>query len=606
MNTPQYPFRSEAARTINSGQSHSLIVTGNIQDLFCHCRGDVQEYVPLIDLLVDSWSDATPDGIIPVVYELNGPIRFPHANQREVVKNAWMQWRGQLTTDALAIKAMVSPHSKAVTDAENASANFDQNLQLAIESPTLALELLRQLCCCSRSRQANGKRLLVGKLLIIIEGADLLLPESEVNRLNDADRRRVSICQDWFADPGFLSGGDAVVLLAESRSSINSRISRSPVLTEISVPLPDVNSRTHFVEWFRANDSRSAQLKFDGPDADLINLSAGLSLHALRQLLVSASYTGQPLRISQVVDKVEQYIRAQLGDDMVEFKHPQHRLDDLVGFEQLKAFLRTDVIPRLRSTGDDALPGAAVAGPLGSGKTFIFEAVAAELGIPVLVIKGMRSMWFGQTDVLFERFRRVIDTFSRVLIFVDEADTQFGGVGADSHETERRLTGKIQAMMSDTALLGKVSWLLMTARIHLLSPDIRRPGRVGDLIIPVLDPEGADHQAFVQWVLKGIPVVDEALVEEIVGLTTGWSSASFASLRRELSAIVKQGPITAAVIKALFADRIPPAIDEERRLQTLYALINCTRKSLLPPSDEPIAKRREGWSVEIRQLESFR
>ena len=74
------------------------------------------------------------------------------------------------------------------------------------------------------------------------------------------------------------------------------------------------------------------------------------------------------------------------------------------------------------------------------------------------------------------------DALSKVIIFVDEADTQFGGVGSDTHETERRLTGKLQAMMSDTALRGRVALLLVTARIHQLSPDIRRPGRVGDLI----------------------------------------------------------------------------------------------------------------------------
>ena len=73
-----------------------------------------------------------------------------------------------------------------------------------------------------------------------------------------------------------------------------------------------------------------------------------------------------------------------------------------------------------------------------------------------------------------------------------ELGDEFGGVGAETHSTERRLTGKIQAMMSDPRLRGRVIWLLMTARIHLLSPDIRRPGRVGDLIIPVLDPEGGE------------------------------------------------------------------------------------------------------------------
>ena len=112
------------------------------------------------------------------------------------------------------------------------------------------------------------------------------------------------------------------------------------------------------------------------------------------------------------------------------------------------------------------------------------------LGIVVLVLKNIRSKWFGGTDILFERLRRIIYALDKSMIFVDEADTQFGGVGEDAHATERRLTGKVQAMMSDPALRGKASWLLITARIHLLSADIRRPGRAGSLIIPLLDPEG--------------------------------------------------------------------------------------------------------------------
>ena len=58
--------------------------------------------------------------------------------------------------------------------------------------------------------------------------------------------------------------------------------------------------------------------------------------------------------------------------------------------------------------------------------------------------------------------------------------------------------------MSDPRLRGRVIWLLMTARIHLLSPDIRRPGRVGDLIIPVLDPEGEDRRDFLRWVAESV------------------------------------------------------------------------------------------------------
>ena len=96
----------------------------------------------------------------------------------------------------------------------------------------------------------------------------------------------------------------------------------------------------------------------------------------------------------------------------------------------------------------------------------------------------------------------------KVLIFVDEADTQFGTVGTDAHSTERRLTGKIQAMMSDPQLRGNITWLLMTARIYNLSPDLRREGRVGDMVIPVLGPAGGSREAFLRWTLaKVLPVL---------------------------------------------------------------------------------------------------
>jgi SpoVK/Ycf46/Vps4 family AAA+-type ATPase len=281
-------------------------------------------------------------------------------------------------------------------------------------------------------------------------------------------------------------------------------------------------------------------------------------------------------------------------------------LENVIGYDRLKKFLRDELVPRFSSAGDDALPGAAVCGPIGSGKTYIFEAVAAELDMVVLVLKSIRSQWFGQTDVIFERLRRVLEALAKVIIFVDEADTQFGGVGPETHETERRLTGKIQAMMSDPRLRGRVVWLLMTARIHLLSPDIRRPGRTGDLIIPVLDPEGEDRKAFFRWVVE--PVLKRPLTEQefsrLDALTKDYAAASFASLRSELKAKAARlgGSLQLDQIVETVNDLLPPAITETRRYQALQALVNCTRKSLLPnPNVTP--KERQAWAEEIRQLE---
>ena len=340
---------------------------------------------------------------------------------------------------------------------------------------------------------------------------------------------------------------------------------------------------------------------------DLAKLTAGLSLHALSQLLKGALHEKRSLTQAEVVAKVEDFIQSQLGEDIVEFKKPTHHLEDCVGFSRLKVFLREEFMPRLAASGPESLPGAAVCGPIGGGKTYLFEAVAAELDMVVLVLKNIRSQWFGQTDVIFERLRRVLLALAKVIIFVDEADTQFGGVGADTHETERRLTGKLQAMMSDSELRGRVAWLLITARIHQLSPDIRRPGRVGDLIIPILDPEGPDREEFLRWTVKG-SIAAELTAQQLKQLgeaTRKYSTAGFAALRSELRAKVQEnkGSLTVEQVMAVVTDLLPPAIEETRRYQTLQALINCTRRSLLP-DPKVTDEDRKGWAAEVRALEA--
>ncbi|MEO1088552.1 MAG: ATP-binding protein, partial [Acidobacteriota bacterium] len=367
------------------------------------------------------------------------------------------------------------------------------------------------------------------------------------------------------------------------------RIARLPQLLEVEVPSPDFTAREHFLHWFEKRHGVDVELW--GDEGEVAELSAGLSIHALDQLLKGAAHGGERLERDHVVAKVEEFIQSQLGEDVVEIKKPEHRLTDVIGFAELKEFLDTELIPRFQTRGPAALPGAAVAGPIGGGKTFIFEAVAAELDMVVVVLKNLRSQWFGQTDVIFERLRRVLEALAKVVIFVDEADTQFGGVGAGTHATERRLTGKIQQMMSDPKLRGKVFWLLMTARIHLLSPDIRRPGRVGDLILPVLDPEGDDRRAFLRWVLGAVTDGDleDGHLDRLDTATPGYSSAAFAALRGQLKAQValaeEQGrELDIDGILDVVADMIPADIGETRRYQTLQALINCTRRRLLPSS----------------------
>lgn len=328
------------------------------------------------------------------------------------------------------------------------SVTFEKKLLDAVGRPAVALELLRQITMVFREEADEHET-----LLIVVEAADMMIPSgSNFSTLNAEDRRCICIAKDWFSDSKFVTGNASVILLSESVGEINSSVARLPQMSQIEVSSPNLDQRQRYIK----HEGKWNSEGVDGKSQDLYNIqslaakTAGLTLQAIRQILCD------DFDDDSVFEQVEKFIKSQVGEDMIEFKKPSHALDDVVGNSQLKAFIESELIPRFQSTGPDALTGAAVGGPIGGGKTFIFEAVASEIGCPVIVLKNLRSQYFGQTDVGFERLRRVLECIGKVLIVVDEADTQFGKVSGDVHATEKRLTGKIQAMMSDPKLKGQV------------------------------------------------------------------------------------------------------------------------------------------------------
>ena len=551
-------FVKPLKRIINSGQSRSIVLTGNVYDLFF----DGNKYVPLMQFLASQCRADAVDGkkgITQVPYELNHHIELVGSGSDEL-KEVW----GTLNNTQL-----------------------DERLEASNSNATYALELLRQMVDCNRRNKKS-----TNNLLVMIESADMILPEEEISRMSVADRKRVAIVQDWFSNPDFMNSGDTVILISESRSSIHSRIARLPQVISIDIPLPDQADRLAFIEWFRKQRSEVEALFVSLNPSLIADQTSGLSIHAIRQLLLSGD-----LSPASITGKVEAYMISQLGEGVVEFQRPTHTIDDLIGFRKIKEFIHEELIPGFM---DGSIGGAVFSGPIGGGKTHICAAIASALGIPVILLKNIRSKWYGETDQIFERLKRLLESFGKVMIFVDEADTQFGDVDGDDGGTEKRLTGKIQAMMSDEALKGKVIWFLMTARIHKLSADIRRPGRM-DLIIPILDPEGEDRRDFVKWTFGNLDVdPNDAVVHNLV---KDYSSATFASLRKRIKS--KKCETVEHAIK-IARNILQPDIEETRRYQTLQALINCTVKSLIFEElydDDKVKEKRAEWKKELTKLE---
>ena len=82
--------------------------------------------------------------------------------------------------------------------------------------------------------------------------------------LSDADRFRIGSLLDWFTDPAFTQGNDAVVLISESRHLLHPKLARLPHLVEVDVPSPNAEERAQFLRC-EAGDSGDALFE-DGID----------------------------------------------------------------------------------------------------------------------------------------------------------------------------------------------------------------------------------------------------------------------------------------------------------------------------------------------------
>ncbi|MFO0013302.1 MAG: hypothetical protein ACK553_11205, partial [Planctomycetota bacterium] len=155
-----YPFFTQLARIINSGQARSIILSGNIYDLYY----DGREYVPLMQFLQNK---TKVPGLIQVVYELNGPVRVSDED-RVKLREAWTAWKNGVSVDVIPAREVLQDGSKF----ELRRREFDQYLRDAIGNATQALEFMRQLTICSRA-------CLKENLLVLIEGADILFPSGD-------------------------------------------------------------------------------------------------------------------------------------------------------------------------------------------------------------------------------------------------------------------------------------------------------------------------------------------------------------------------------------------------------------------------------------------
>lgn len=434
----------------------------------------------------------------------------------------------------------------------------------------------------------NYFRLRLGEnksIAIIIDYAETIIPMAEGGMSSPDDRTALVYLQRWAHDPLFLASDFSTVLLAENLNDLNRNLIQSPYTAEIRIDLPGEQQRLEYIQ----NYSSEVEYKqiCEVPVNVLARQTAGLSYINLESLLANARENKTVITYDQLSQNKKELIEAE-AYGLLEFVETKYTLDDVAGHQQVKTHLR-EAGEALKNGRHDVMPmGYLICGPVGTGKTFMINCFAGEIGVPMVKLKNFRSQWQGVTEGNLEKILNLLKAMAPVAVMIDEADAYLGNreMSGDSG-VSNRVFAQIAQFMSNTDHRGRIIWFLMTARPDLMPVDLKRQGRAEEhlaLFHPVSEKERVE--LFEAMKKKTNLQMTEDLVPKIIkkGTKTFSGADMEAALTRAKFKAAASGSdqVTPEILEDVLNDFIPPTYPEEIELQTLTAVLECTSREVLP------------------------
>lgn len=360
-----------------------------------------------------------------------------------------------------------------------------------MREPGAALELIDRYLLRTLNLQAlpgaPGSR--PTRIAVIIEFAEFVVPRGDAVHLGGPFAANTVKVLGWANDPAIVQSNIVTVLISEGLHDLNELVVENPHAASLHVPLPDEAAMRTYIRTLAASQFPDLESKSDVPIDTLGTRLTGLSRVGARTAVAMA--LGNDKRVTSAwLGEIKKDLIEREGQGLLDFVESSFTLDNVAGHDAVKAWLREDM-ELLKRGALRALPmGYLIAGRIGTGKTFLVQCWAGELGIPCVVFKNFRDRWVGATESNLEKIFAILRALGQVVVFVDEADQAAGK--REGGDSDSGLSGRVYSMlakeMSDTRNRGRIIWVFATSRPDLLEVDLKRQGRL-DVHIPLFPPE---------------------------------------------------------------------------------------------------------------------
>ena len=431
-----------------------------------------------------------------------------------------------------------------------------------------------------RDRRASSPR-----MVLIIDFAETIVPGGDLLRLDNTDRYCLVTLKRWANSPAFTNGDVSIILLTENLSDLSPRLVGSSSTVTIGVPFPDEEVRASFL---RCREQEGLlELDRQLTPERVASVTSGLNLMNLDRLILERYEDKKVLTMEYLSHQKKEMIERD-ASGLLEFMDTQYNLDSVSGHDFVKKLLRNHARAILRGQSNVVPMGYLIAGPIGTGKSFMVSAFAGEIGIPMVKFGNFRSKWQGESESNLEKVLNILRSMAPVAVMIDEADAYLGDRNQEGDAgTSNRVFAQIASFMGDTAYRGKIIWFLITCRPDLLPIDLKRAGRAEEHFALFYPETIAEKTALFETLVKknkfgvhNFPVAD--LFKKYAPDVSGAEIESM--LIRAMQKAVMEGRtmISKQDMEEVMDDFIPPQYPHAIRLQNLVAAVECTSKKMVP------------------------
>jgi hypothetical protein len=317
--------------------------------------------------------------------------------------------------------------------------------------------------------------------------------------------------------PKWKSIGSSLIMVTPV---LNLRPEIEKLFTVVDLPLPD--------------DSNLYELQCDIGNHCRIkpNRKAARAARGLTELEAEAAYAFSAVRKGFFSTRVVSQAKAQIlrKSGLLEFWEPTS-IKELGGLGELKSFIRNRAkafdqenasLPKLKAILLVGVPG--------TGKSLSSKATASLLGWPLirLDISALKNSLVGESERRMREALKVIDAFGQAVVWVDEVEKAFAGVGSNNDSgTSAAMFGTFLTWMQETT--SPVLVMATANDISRLPPEFLRAGRF-DAVFFVDMPTLPERKEIIR-------IVNRRYGSEIPGSfaekLSGWTGAEIEQLAKD-------------------------------------------------------------------------